>query len=520
MATIIQEQYRPAPQSDPFVRQLIGAQQQAEQNEKQREFAAAQLEKELKARADEATTRRLFEKELVGIEHQYKLDQLQEEYDQRRTLLNIEDARKARELERQALIGKQMSELFTRGPTRQQPQGVPGVSGTGAQGTPLRPGVREQAVGGQPQQPQYKPGTGFELAFGATGDVGDALKFEQNLVSQIERARADEALDNLADTIAGSGQPGASIYAQGLRVPGDTGERRQLAESASKAVKPEDGKTFERVISSQAGLNRIKKNLADPTALDDLDISKGARVEFRRNQDGKFEVVSFPNMGSKSTTVNVGTSVAGNAVEKGFERAFESGPAASNALQKLAQVENLLVQGVQTGALQNIVTPLQALASDAGIDVTKVANRIGVNIGNLSEKEEADRLSKELALEVVDRLPGSLAFNEIKFAQGTVTDIGKSEAANMIAVAAMQTAASAAARRYQQLLEGVAGVEPKDYGDVYVQIQREAIQSDPGEAVERTKENLANMIRKMQERGTFQNLSKENREALAKFLER
>ena len=103
---------------------------------------------------------------------------------------------------------------------------------------------------------------------------------------------------------------------------------------------------------------------------------------------------------------------------------------------------------VQTGALQGTISSFQAIAEDAGVDINKFANSIGVNkVGDLSKKEDFERLSSLITIDLFSKFKGNLNSTEVRLAKTAMAGLGKTEKSNVRAVAAAQASAIIAQER-------------------------------------------------------------------------
>jgi len=189
---------------------------------------------------------------------------------------------------------------------------------------------------------------------------------------------------------------------------------------------------------------------------------ENARVEFTENDDGTSSASVEGRFGAATTTIQVGASE----VETEFQKArgkgagekmvdfIDRGDAAVTATQNLEQMADLLTEiaaapdtegVVQTGSLQPLITSLQGFAADLGIDIDKSANSIGIkNVGDLSKKEDFNRLSRQITIDLFVNFKGNLNKEEVRIAEDAVANIGVSEDANISAIAAGLAAAQIA----------------------------------------------------------------------------
>lgn len=121
-----------------------------------------------------------------------------------------------------------------------------------------------------------------------------------------------------------------------------------------------------------------------------------------------------------------------NAVIEGGDRAAQSEIMVDRMMQVLSQDQ------VNTGILQPALTGLQAIGQDLGFDLDKQAESLGIRLGDLSNKEEFERLSKTLTMQALQGFKGQTSNKELDFARDQVARLGKSEGGNIRALAAMK----------------------------------------------------------------------------------
>jgi hypothetical protein len=131
-----------------------------------------------------------------------------------------------------------------------------------------------------------------------------------------------------------------------------------------------------------------------------------------------------------------------------IENIVESGNQARNIEFTLNAAADLAAKDdVPQDAFQPFITNLQGYAEAAGLNLEGALRRIGYdNIGDLSTKQELDRLYTELVIRGFDRFKGNLNDREVRLAVGAQPGLGKSREANLIAIATQQAAAEIAKR--------------------------------------------------------------------------
>lgn len=130
------------------------------------------------------------------------------------------------------------------------------------------------------------------------------------------------------------------------------------------------------------------------------------------------------------------------------QRKFEivgSGERAANALPQLSQLGDLMSSGVKTGPASSITLPLRAFARDVGVDVDAVAESLGVPLGDVVSQEDFERLSAQVIIDGFEKFKGNLNEKEVGLAMNSFGNLGRSEEANISAIAAAMAAAELAA---------------------------------------------------------------------------
>lgn len=220
-----------------------------------------------------------------------------------------------------------------------------------------------------------------------------------------------------------------------------------LMESFQQPEAPE-APTTTRVVSGDSQLNR-QFGLGIPE-------NENARVEFVTDpQTGQVRNANVvAGFGGGGTTVNVGESARSENDEKFVMDLFQGGREASTVANNLTQLTELISQPeTQTGALQPLVTTLQGFADDVGVDIQGVADRVGVNVGSLENKEEFDRVATQVIIEGFEKFKGNLNQKEVQLAVDAFQNLGRSEEANIEAIAASRAANELARERARQAIQ-------------------------------------------------------------------
>lgn len=169
---------------------------------------------------------------------------------------------------------------------------------------------------------------------------------------------------------------------------------------------------------------------------------EAARVEFLQTPDGvQANVVA--GFGGAGTTINVGDQQTAFSKELGKQQAeqlsaiIQTGQRANATEQDLKQMAALLNAGTETGTLQPLLSGLQGLAADLGVDVEGAAQKAGIDIGDLANKQEFDRLAKRVIIDGFEKFKGNLNQREVELAENAFANLGRDEEANKFAIASL-----------------------------------------------------------------------------------
>lgn len=210
----------------------------------------------------------------------------------------------------------------------------------------------------------------------------------------------------------------------------------------------EDPEKF-RQIASGAKQEALRRGLIEQTDSGGFTLSPGqTRFDAMGNPVASLEDKPRDPL----VNVNVGGEKFGETLNKqSAERInslVETGRGAVATEQNLSQMADLLVEGVQTGAAQPALTSIQAVAEDFGINIEEAAKRAGVeNLSNLSGKEEFDRLAKTVIIDGFEKFKGNLNDREVKLAMDAFANLGRSEEANIEAIASLRASQAIAKDR-------------------------------------------------------------------------
>ncbi len=129
---------------------------------------------------------------------------------------------------------------------------------------------------------------------------------------------------------------------------------------------------------------------------------------------------------------------------------IESGQTAVGSEQTFQQLGDLMADGVNTGSLQPLVASLQGIAEDMGVDLQGEAQALGIELGDLGNQQNFDRLATQVVINGFDQFKGNLNQKEVSMALGAFGGLGTSPEANADAIAAGIAASQIARERAVQ----------------------------------------------------------------------
>ena len=234
----------------------------------------------------------------------------------------------------------------------------------------------------------------------------------------------------------------------GINIPGEQLIESNMARvsALSKAAKvkreqelvktKETETTKQEVQSDFKPKSVIKKGSA--LGLTGVDADRSYEVK----QDKQGNIVGIENMSASSlnsVSVNVDTKNDSKQISEISAEVIKRGMTGVNIQPMVTQlIEKMSSPDFQSGKLQPAITFIQGLADDLGLDIDGIANAIGIEkIGNLADKEEVIRLTREVLIQSFEFFKGNLNAEEVRIAEDSVTNLGRSEDANLQAVAAL-----------------------------------------------------------------------------------
>lgn len=166
---------------------------------------------------------------------------------------------------------------------------------------------------------------------------------------------------------------------------------------------------------------------------------------------GAYEVVGQRKTFAPGMQINMPVGETAYTKESGkllAKQRFEivgSGERAASVLPKLSQLGDLLSSGVKTGPASSMTLPLRSFARDVGVDVDAVADSLGIPLGDVVSQEDFERLSTQVIIDGFEKFKGNLNKKEVDLAMNAFGNLGRSEEANISAIAAAMAAAELAA---------------------------------------------------------------------------
>ena len=129
---------------------------------------------------------------------------------------------------------------------------------------------------------------------------------------------------------------------------------------------------------------------------------------------------------------------------------IDAGQSAVGMEQTFRQLGDLLESGVRTGSLQPTVAALQGIAADLGVDLSGTAQSLGIELGDLADAQNFNRLATQVVINGFDQFKGNLNTREVQLAEGAFGGLGSTPEANADAIAAGIAAAQLARQRAVQ----------------------------------------------------------------------
>lgn len=293
------------------------------------------------------------------------------------------------------------------------------------------------------------------------GGLGAGFGGGGGLLSQtMERQRLDEMRQlqqQLAEQAVEQGeqrQEGQRLISQAFD-PQTVGVTDPRMRSAARDLTPSEALADPR---SRSQIARGLTMAGDPGAA--LSLGQAAEPNFRNVRDGrdivtldlsrpdptsKFrfaEVSRGPVSGGTNVTINQGVEETAFDKQRGknlgeqITGLIASGRSAVGKEQSFRQMGDLLTQGVTTGTIQPALTSLRALADDLGVDFDSIVENLGFEIENIGSQQEFQRLARSVVIEGFEKFKGNLNQKEVDIALDAFANLGRTEEANIKAIAA------------------------------------------------------------------------------------
>lgn len=213
----------------------------------------------------------------------------------------------------------------------------------------------------------------------------------------------------------------------------ETKETRATAQAKAEGTAAGAPQTTARVVS---GNTPMGQQLGIPPG-------ESARVEFDVTDDNQ---LSNPRVvaGFGGSDTNVSVNVGSDAFAKEFSKAqaerlnkiVDTGTQAIGTERNLLQMGQLLNEGVETGRLQSATLSLQGLSAGFGVDLEDAAKSLNINLGDLSSKEQFNRLARKVMIDGFEKFKGNLNRQEVRIAEEAFASLGDSRDANADAISA------------------------------------------------------------------------------------
>lgn len=225
----------------------------------------------------------------------------------------------------------------------------------------------------------------------------------------------------------------------------------------------------------RAGIEAKAKRKAEGLTGDLVTLKKGEKQVSLRKDDPRVDRLvnqGFTEVRTPAAEFNIVRQTAlqkklGDILGKRVDAVIEQGEAAASTTQSLTQMADLLAAGVQTGSVQSSMLGLQAIAKDLGVDLSGVSNRLfGLNLGDVTEKEQFDRLATTVIIEGFQKFKGNLNQREVEIAENAFANLGRDEESNIDAVAAGLAAAELSRERASKAISAAASQDRKAIADV------------------------------------------------------
>lgn len=291
---------------------------------------------------------------------------------------------------------------------------------------------------------------GIGAGFGG-GGVGLAQSMQQEQLNQMRELQAQLAKQRVQQ---GERQAEGQRLIQQAFDPQTVGVANPQLRGGARSLTPREAMADPRARSqiakglTMAGNPGAALSLGQAAEPKLRDIKVGNKfVTADLNQPDPSSPVGFKIVAEAPRDTGPDVVVMGGETEKAFDKErgkalgeqisglIAQGRSAVGAEQTLMQLGDLMAEGVSTGSIQPAVTSLRALADDFGVSVDSVAETAGIDVANIGSQQEFDRLTRQLVIEGFEKFKGNLNQKEVDLAIGAFANLGRSEEANIKAIA-------------------------------------------------------------------------------------
>lgn len=289
------------------------------------------------------------------------------------------------------------------------------------------------------------------LAQLAQADPGAAMKFQKFQTEQGQAQREQQmqqAAQRALEVRAALQSGNVPLAMQTLQQAPDSPQKQQALQLLSEGQVEPVLQMNNSMIRNFEQMGQLESGPTQPSSV--------REYQFARQQgyEGSYQdfITQQKKSGATNISVNTGDKFGtemGKSMAERRAQIIDTGQSAVGTEQNLMQMADLMSSGeVQTGSLQPLVTSLQGVAADFGVDIGKAAETVGIeNVGNLDKKEEFDRLSKQVIIDGFEKFKGNLNNREVQLAQDAFANMGRSEDANKRAIASGLAAAQISRER-------------------------------------------------------------------------
>jgi len=261
--------------------------------------------------------------------------------------------------------------------------------------------------------PEYFEAVSTELA--QNGYQNEALKAKEvgmNFMSkgadtqlkQKKLARYDEIIDSEIDSKKTTGSKGFAAKFETFQYTDDTGKPQRV----TLDVGDQGQRSIAQKLVTEYGANKLES----PTT--SVEVINKATEKFGE----KFEEAQVERM----------------------EAVMERGDEAVSKTIVARQMQDLWQSGLQTGAVQEFLTPIQNLADSVGFNLQEFVDDSGIDIGDLTQKKYFDKLANNMIVRGMADFKSNLNQKEVELAIEGQAGLGDNEETNLMTIASYLTA--------------------------------------------------------------------------------